>query len=182
MRSKVLVGVVFVALAVGCTPGPGDPSPTTTAPVTAPPTATASHTSSQPAPTSGSPQGEAQALQAVTDFYREFNAALVSLNTTNFRATFTQGCRVCKQDAATIDSDAAAGRRYEGGGAALAGLRTTSQPDEKRFLARAEVSTIAMEVRDASGKVVANYPASSAVRDFIVYLTEAGWRVEGVAA
>lgn len=176
VRSTVLLGVVFVALAAGCTPGPGDPSPTTTAPVAAPPTAASASAATNS--TGSMATDDELAMGALQRYYQELSRALQTRQTVDLRAAFTRACSVCLQDADTIDAARLAGRTFEGPGFSVADLRVTSRPEPTRILVRGTVSLPPLVTRDASGQVIKTSSGSSGVKDASVVRTADGWRVE----
>lgn len=169
---------VAMLVAVGaCTNSPPEPAPTA-----GPTISTATSSASSPSTSSAAPttSDEQLAIDAARRYYDAFNTAIRTLDTPAWRQTFTQGCRVCKEDAAKIDEAKASGRTFVGGGFTFADPSVTSRPDDKRILVRATISSPAMQVKDASGSVVDRSGGGTGPKDFIVYQTPSGWLVEGL--
>ncbi len=121
------------------------------------------------------------AMEAVRRFYREFDAALKSRDTSKLRTTFTGGCRICKEDAATIDQALVSGRTFESAESELKDIVITSRPDAIRVLVRANLTSPRLVIKDAAGKVIEDNPRQSAPKDFIVVKSNNSWLIEGVA-
>lgn len=169
------VGLVVAASLGACTDG-GSPTPPTSAAVSTPvaPTTTA-------VPTTSAMTDDEAAMEAVRRFYREFDAALKSRDTSKLRTTFTGGCRICKEDAATIDQALVSGRTFESAESELEDIVITSRPDAIRVLVRANLTSPRLVIKDAAGKVIEDNPRQSAPKDFIVVKSNNSWLIEGVA-
>ena len=148
----------------------------TTAPVTTPVA-----TTTTAIPTTPAMSDDEAAMEAVRRFYREFDAALKSRDTSKLRTTFTGGCRICKEDAATIDQALVSGRTFESAESELKDIVITSRPDAIRVLVRANLTSPRLVIKDAAGKVIEDNPRQSAPKDFIVVKSNNSWLIEGVA-
>ena len=158
-----------------CTTGGGEVSPTPPAVTTS-----SSPTLSSAASTTTALTDDEAAIAAVREFSRQFDLALKSRATTEFRKTFTDGCRVCKEDAAVIDQAALAGRTFETGSSELSNVIITSRPDPSRWLVSAHLVSPRLTIRDATGKVVSDSPSETSTKQFIVLKRADAWLVEGV--
>jgi hypothetical protein len=175
MRWATVWLVAGVVVTAGCTTGGGTTTPTTTAVTTS-----SLPTSSSAAPTTTAMTDDEAAIAALQAFYREFDASLKTRQTDKFRATFIEGCRVCREDAATIDSARASGRTFESAATGLDQIVITSAPDAKRRLITALLRSSQITIRDATGKIVDSSPAAVQQRDYSVYRQEGRWLVESI--
>ena len=132
---RSLVGVSVVAVLAACTAPGGTATPTTAAPTasasTSSPTATTTPTTIA---TTSTASDEQLAIQAVERYYAEFNKALQTRRTDEFRKTFKDGCAPCLKDANTIDAVALSGRRIEGELTAVSALRLFEPPKNPTLL------------------------------------------------
>lgn len=178
-RAGRALAVALLGALGACTNSPPTPVPTAGTPLSPMPSSSPSPSTSSAAPTTSD---EELAIDAVRAYYAAFNQAIATRSTNAFRAAFTAGCRICKEDAAKIDDALRAGRTFEGGASTPTQLTVTSRPDPQRVMVRALVVTEAMKIRDASGKVLTDQPADRGMVDYIVKLDGAEWRVEGLAS
>ena len=176
-RAGRALAVALLGALGACTNSPPTPVPTAGTPLSTMPSSSPSPSTSSAAPTTSDEQ---LAIDATRRYYDAFNAAMKTLDTSAWRLTFTQGCRVCKEDAAKVDEAKASGRTFIGGGFTFADPFVTSRPDPKRILVRATTSSPAMQVKDAAGNVVDRSDGGTGPKDFIVYQTPTGWLVEGL--
>ena len=174
--AAVVVGLVVAASLGGCTSGGSPTPPTTTVPVATSAAPTTTAVQATPAMSD-----DEAAMEAVRRFYREFDAALKTRNTDLLRASFVPGCRICREDAATIDAAKASGRTFEGGESFLNALVITGAPDPSRRLVRAQLTSSELRVRDAAGKVVETSPHGQQERDYSVVKIGDKWLLESVA-
>ena len=113
-------------------------------------------------------------------FSQEFDGALRTRSTAAFRRTFTEGCRVCREDAQLIDQSVAEGKTYETSESELSNLVVTSRPDATRWLVAAHLTSPRLVIRDAAGRVLVDSPAESSLKQFIVVKRAGSWLIEGV--
>ena len=99
----------LLVLVAGCSGSEPSPAPTGRHPGTA---ATSTPTRPSADPTD---IAFASAIAAVERMYAEFNLALRSGRSTNYRATFADSCRYCADNARLIDTTAQRGRSIVGG-------------------------------------------------------------------
>lgn len=180
LRSLMWVSVVAVLAA--CTAPGGTATPTTAAPTasasTSSPTATTTPTTIA---TTSTASDEQLAIQAVERYYAEFNKALQTRRTDEFRRTFRAGCIQCSRDADKIDAAAVSGRRFEGGASTASGLRLAEPAKNPTLLyLRGHVSSLPVRVLDASGKVVESDDGGAREGSFLVVKTDGAWFVTGV--
>ena len=171
----VAAGLLFTAGLGGCTSGETPTSPSSA------PSSTAVAPTTTAIPTTSAMTDDEAAMEAVRRFYREFDAALKSRNTDLLRASFVAACRICREDAATIDAARSSGRTFEGGGSVLTSLAVTGAPDASRRLVRAQLTSSEIRAKDVSGKVVETSPGGQQERDYSVIKVGEKWLVESIA-
>lgn len=182
-RRLAVLMVCLAGLLVGCdrTPEPTPPTVSTVATSsTASPTGTTTAPTTAPAPSTSSLTDDEQAIQAVQRYYAEFNKAMRTLSTQEFRKTYKEGCAACDRISAEIEATARAGQRIEGGAFSLAGLSVIGRPPNPRI--RIVGGTLSVEpllVRDRAGRIVTTEPAGSESKTFQVFHSDTGWVVSG---
>lgn len=95
-RRLAVLMVCLAGLLVGCdrTPEPTPPTVSTVATSsTASPTGTTTAPTTAPAPSTSSLTDDEQAIQAVQRYYAEFNKAMRTLSTQEFRKTYKEALR-----------------------------------------------------------------------------------------
>ncbi len=172
--AAVTVGLLVAASLGGCTSG-GSPTPPTTVPVStaAAPTTTAVQT------TTAMTDDEA-AIAAAKKYYEEFSQALATLDTRSFRSAVQPGCLVCEEDAAKIDSLRAAGRKIAGGQTSIRDPRVESRTAPGEVVVVGTVTVAAMQVSDATGKIVSSSPAKDVVMRLWLRKGQEKWLVQAV--
>ncbi len=171
---RSLVGVSVVAVLAACTTPGGTATPPTAAPTasasTSSPTATTTPTTTA---TTSTASDEQLAVQAVERYYAEFNKALQTRLTVDFRKTFKEGCPKCLQAANKIDGVVASGGRFEGGVITVSRLRATEVTDKiaGRKVLRGDVSSLPTRVLAARGAIVESDTGGSTERLFVLVRT-----------
>ncbi|MBK8733349.1 MAG: hypothetical protein IPL93_10940 [Actinomycetales bacterium] len=173
----VLLSVLLGLGGVGCTTQSSVSSPTTPVVVT-PSTSTTSVTASSATPTATNDDEAAKA--AVRKFYAAFDDAIQKRETTVFRTTFTVGCRICKEDAQKIDDLARSGSTIETSATQIHELAVDQHPDAVRTLISARLTSPALVVKDAAGKVTFQSSAQTGQKSYIAIKKEGVWLIEGV--
>jgi hypothetical protein len=178
-RRASLLPVAGLLVFPACTQNPAPPS--STSPVTAP-IATTSQVPGDGATTTHTPATDEQlAIKAVERFYDEFNKAVVSLSTKEFRTTYKPGCEICDQAASKVDSTAAAGLRFEGGRISVGDIRVVSRaPSIQMYTLQARVFSTPVAVKDSTGRTVESDQGASATKFFRVFKADRGWIVSGL--
>jgi hypothetical protein len=172
----VVVLAAIVAIA-GCA-NPGSPASLAT-PTAATASASTSSTAAIPAPTTAS--DEQLAIEAVERYYVEFNKALQTRRTDEFRKTFRASCVQCRRDADKIDAAAVSGRRFEGGASTASGLRLFEPPKNPTLLyLRGRVGSLPVKVLDASGKLIESDDGGTRDGSFLMTKTDGAWFVTGI--
>jgi hypothetical protein len=171
------------AILASCTQGP-TPTPTAASTGTSAAPVTSSTTSSTVATptvsaTSVPPSDDHEAVRAVQRYYDAFNAALRTLNTVDLRKSFEPGCVICEQDAATIDSTARAGQSQVGGSARVGNISVVHRGEFETLLS-GTLTVDALNVRDAQGRIVEQYPAATIQKSFVVSKSSGSWLVRGI--
>jgi hypothetical protein len=149
--------VVFVSACLFALAGCGGSDPGPAAPTTM-------HPGTAVTPTSSTPTGDrtdmatAAAIAAVTRLYAEYNAALTSGNTTEYRKVFLRSCTYCERNARTIDSIARKGQSIVGGAFILSDMQFAAvQP--KFVLVQGRLAQAKTRIVKGS-TVIDTYPAT----------------------
>ena len=186
-RSSVMrlaVGVAGLLLVGACTGSPA-PGPSQTATGSSVSTSTSTATSSTPTATSTmgvTATEEAAAIAAAQAYLTEFNRAIVSRSTTTLRTLFAVGSVACEGDAAKIDALKASGRIMVGGTLTYTDARVEVWFDSTRLLLQGQMATAAGTVKDATGKVVDHFDASTGPKRFVMVKRNGAWLVEGLVS
>ena len=184
-RSSVMrlaVGVAGLLLVGACTGSPA-PGPSQTATGSSGWTSTSTGTSSTPTATSTmgvTTTEEAAAIAAAQAYLTEFNRAIVSRSTTTLRTLFAAGSVACEGDAAKIDALKASGRTMVGGTLTYANARVEVWADPTHVLLQGEMTRAEATVKDAAGKVVDRFDASTGPKRFVMVRLNGVWLVEGL--
>ena len=170
----VAAGFLFTAALGGCTSGETPTSPPSA------PSSTAVAPTTTVIPTTSAMTDEEAAIAAARNYYEEFNRALVTLDTHEFRAVVQPGCLVCEEDASKIESLRASGRKIVGGHTSLANPQIESRTSPSEVVVVANLGVAAMQVLDASGKIVASSTAKDVQMRLWLRKEGARWLVQAV--
>ena len=161
----VLLSVLLGLSGVGCTTQPSVSSPTTPVVVT-PSTSTTSVTASSATPTATN--DDEAAIAALKAYVEAFNEALRTLDPSSMTKLAGPACSVCDVDAERLIKDRSAGRQYSGGTNTLSEIQIVQRKDSNHYLLAARITTEAMTIRDATGKVVEEFKATSGPKAFVM--------------
>ena len=175
----VLLSVLLGLGGVGCTTQPSVSSPTTPVVVT-PSTSTTSVTASSATPTAT--KDDEAAIAALKAYVEALNQAMKTLDPTEVAKLAGPACAVCERDAETLRRDRAAGRSYTGGVRTLSEIQVVERTDKDHYLLSARITTEAITVRDASGRVVDEFTRSSGPKAFVMSRIAGEWRLDAVSS
>jgi hypothetical protein len=171
-RTRAIVAGLFLTGTAACTQSPPAPTP-------APTSSYVTTTSATPTgATTSSAADESSALVAATELYfSELSKALHSRNTSVFRTTFLTLCIECVEDAGKIDAMAKNGQTVEGGDIQVTNARVTSILEMD---ANVEAVLVADEaiLRDATQKIIDNFPAGKDPRNVALKKVDGRWLVQ----
>ena len=148
---------VFLA---GCSPAPSvAPRPTPVRTVSAPSGVESSVGIQAPSRTTTDAQValQAEAVQAVKQYYAAWNRAVISRSSAELRARSLPQCEPCQRDIAAIDDLKRQNQTARGGMITLSGLRANPGVDAG-ILVQGELVRAPADLIGASGKVVKSYP------------------------
>ena len=174
--AAVLMAALGAAGVAGCTTGGNPPPPTSPQPSTS-----VVATTSPAPPTTSAMSDDAAVIGALHAYVEAFNAAMKSLDPSEMMKLAGPGCAVCEADAANLTRDRSAGRRYEGGLRTLSEVQVVQRKDPNHYLLTARITTEAMVIRDATGRVVEEFKATSGPKTFVMAKINGVWRLDAVA-
>lgn len=121
------------------------------------------------------------AIGALRAYVDAMNAAMRTLDPSEMMKLAGPGCAVCEADAANLTRDRSAGRRYEGGLRTLSEAQIVQRKDPNHYLLTARITTEAIVIRDATGRVVEEFKAASGPKTFVMAKINDVWRLDAVA-
>jgi len=171
-RARAILAALCLTGTAACTQSPPAPTPAPTSTYVT--TTSATPTGS----TTPSTADESSALVAATELYfSELSKALHSRNTTVFRTTFLTLCIECVEDADKIDAMATSGQPVEAGDIQVTNARVTSVLGTDANVETVLVTNKAI-LRDATQKIVDNFPRGKDPRNVAVKKVDGRWLVQ----
>ena len=170
------VAILVTVVVAGCIAG-GSAAPSTSA---QPSTSAIVTTAAASLTTSAMSEDEA-AMGALRAYVDAMNGAMRTLDPCEMRKLAGPGCAVCEADAAKLTRDRSAGRRYEGGLRTLSEVQIVQRKDPHHYLLTARITTEAIVIRDATGRVVEEFKAASGPKTFVMAKINDVWRLDAVA-